>query len=107
MNFIFYALVLVFSMCLMHPAYLLASFCGAAGYCARVQGGARVRRTLLYLLPMMLLAAILNPAFNHEGVTILTYLPSGKDVYKRQPSLWIDSPTMFLHYSRAECETQA
>ena len=76
-NFIFYALVLVFSMCLMHPAYLLASFCGAAGYCARVQGGARVRRTLLYLLPMMLLAAILNPAFNHEGVTILAYLPSG------------------------------
>ena len=76
-NFIFYALVLVFSMCLMHPAYLLASFCGAAGYCARVQGGVRVRRTLLYLLPMMLLAAILNPAFNHEGVTILAYLPSG------------------------------
>ena len=76
-NFIFYALVLAFSMCLMHPAYLLASFCGAAGYCARVQGGARVRRTLLYLLPMMLLAAVLNPAFNHEGVTILTYLPSG------------------------------
>ena len=76
-NFIFYALVLVFSMCLMHPAYLAVSFFCAAGYCARVQGGARVRRTLLYLLPMMLLAAILNPAFNHEGVTILTYLPSG------------------------------
>ena len=76
-NFIFYALVLVFSMCLMHPAYLAVSFFGAAGYCARLRGGVRVRRTLLYLLPMMLLAAILNPAFNHEGVTILTYLPSG------------------------------
>lgn len=76
-NFIFYALVLVFSMCLMHPAYLAVSFFCAAGYCARAQGGAHLRRTLLYLLPMMLLAAILNPAFNHEGVTILTYLPSG------------------------------
>ena len=76
-NFIFYALVLVFSMCLMHPAYLAVSFFGAAGYCARLRGRACVRRTLLYLLPMMLLAAILNPAFNHEGVTILTYLPSG------------------------------
>ena len=50
-NFIFYALVLAFSMCLMHPAYLAVSFFGAAGYCARV------RRTLLHLLPMMLLAA--------------------------------------------------
>ena len=76
-NFIFYALVLVFSMCLMHPAYLAVSFFCAAGYCARAQGGAHVRRTLLYLLPMMLLAAVLNPVFNHEGVTILTYLPSG------------------------------
>ena len=30
-NFIFYALVLVFSMCLMHPAYLAVSFFCAAG----------------------------------------------------------------------------
>ena len=29
------------------------------------------------LVPMMLMAAILNPTFNHEGVTILAYLPSG------------------------------
>ena len=26
---------------------------------------------------MMLMAALINPAFNHEGITILTYLPSG------------------------------
>ena len=29
------------------------------------------------LLPMAALAALVNPAFNHEGQTILTYLPSG------------------------------
>ena len=29
------------------------------------------------MLPLMLFAALLNPAFNHAGVTILTYLPSG------------------------------
>lgn len=29
------------------------------------------------LLPMAALAALVNPAFNHEGATILTYLPSG------------------------------
>ena len=27
--------------------------------------------------PWRLLAALVNPAFNHEGATILTYLPSG------------------------------
>jgi len=29
------------------------------------------------MLPMFLLACLVNPAFNHGGVTILTYLPSG------------------------------
>ena len=29
------------------------------------------------MLPMMVVAALVNPAFNHEGATILTYLPSG------------------------------
>ena len=28
-------------------------------------------------LPVLLLAALVNPAFNHAGVTILIYLPSG------------------------------
>ena len=30
-----------------------------------------------YLLPVFLIAALMNPAFSHEGATILTYLPSG------------------------------
>ena len=29
------------------------------------------------LLPMALMAALINPAFNHEGATLLAYLPSG------------------------------
>ena len=31
----------------------------------------------LWLLPVMALAAVMNPAFTHQGMTILTYLPSG------------------------------
>lgn len=33
--------------------------------------------SLRFVLPMMLLTAIANPAFSHEGITILTYLPTG------------------------------
>lgn len=29
------------------------------------------------LLPLMLISALINPAFNHEGVTVIAYLPSG------------------------------
>ena len=76
-NFIFFALVLVFSMCFMHPVCLLISLVSSAVYAIRLNGEKAVRLSLRFFLPMLLLAAILNPAFNHQGVTILTYLPSG------------------------------
>ena len=76
-NFLYFALVLLFSMCLMHPAYLLVSLVGALSYDILLKGRKAVRFAAAGLLPMALLAAVLNVAFNHEGMTILTYLPSG------------------------------
>jgi energy-coupling factor transport system permease protein len=69
--------VLVFTMFFMHPASLVISLGSAIAYSIYLNGRKAVRFQLLYLLPMMLLAAIVNPAFNHEGATILTYLPTG------------------------------
>ena len=76
-NFLYYALVLLFSMCLMHPAYLAISLTGALAYDIYLKGRKAVRFAVMGLLPMAVLAALVNPAFNHEGATILTYLPSG------------------------------
>jgi energy-coupling factor transport system permease protein len=76
-NFLFFALVLVCSMCLMHPVALAISLVSALIYRARLGGRGAVGSALKYLIPIMLLAAVLNPAFNHQGATILTYLPSG------------------------------
>ena len=76
-NFFYFALVLLFSMCLMHPAYLLASLTGALAYAILLKGRKAARFAVLGLLPMTALAALVNVAFNHEGMTILTYLPSG------------------------------
>ena len=36
-----------------------------------------MKTTLLYILPMFVLISLINPLFNHAGVTILTYLPDG------------------------------
>lgn len=76
-NFLYFALVLLFSMCFMHPVYLLISL--AAGFCYSIylRGRKAAHFSLVYMLPMMLLVIIINPAFTHEGATILTYLPSG------------------------------
>ena len=64
-------------MFLLHPVSLLISLGCALCYAIYLNGRKAVRFSLRFLLPMMLLAAVLNPAFNHEGATVLTYLPSG------------------------------
>ena len=76
-NFLYFALVLAFSMCLMHPACLVISLTGACCYLAGLYGLRELGRSARWLIPMALLAAVVNPAFVHQGVTILTYLPSG------------------------------
>ena len=76
-NFTYFALVLIFTMFLMHPVSLLISLVCALAYALNLNGRKAVRFSLRFMLPMMLIAAIVNPAFNHEGMTILTYLPSG------------------------------
>ena len=76
-NFLYFALVLACSMTLMHPACLLISLAGACCYVTRLCGLRELGRSARWLVPMALLAALVNPAFVHQGVTILTYLPSG------------------------------
>ena len=79
-NFLYFALVLVFGMCFMHPVCLVISLGSATAYNLYLKGRKGLRFSLAFLLPMMVLAAILNPAFNHQGVTILTYTPNGNPV---------------------------
>ena len=78
-NFLFFALVLAYSMVLMHPVCLAVSLLGALLYAGQLEGRRALSRHLRVALelPVLLLAALVNPAFNHAGVTILIYLPSG------------------------------
>ena len=76
-NFLFFALVLAYSMVLMHPVCLAVSLTGALVYAGELGGRRALAGHLKFALPVLLLAAIVNPAFNHAGITILTYLPSG------------------------------
>ena len=76
-NFLYFGLVLLFSMCFMHPVAQLSALAAALTYSIYLNGRKGVRFSLLYMLPILILAAIINPAFTHEGATILAYLPSG------------------------------
>lgn len=76
-NFLYFAWVIGFSCVFMHPLCLVISLCSSFTYSILLKGRNAIKANLLYMLPMMLVMALVNPAFNHEGVTILTYLPSG------------------------------
>ena len=85
-NFLYFGMVLVFSMFFMHPVCLAASLAAALAYALYLRGGRALRRDLLLILPLVLLTALLNPAFNHQGMTILAYFPNGNPLTGE--SLW-------------------
>ncbi len=76
-NFIYFVAVIGFSGFLMHPVCLLVSFVCGFIYSGILKGKKALKTSAVYMLMLMLAAALINPAFNHEGVTIIEYLPSG------------------------------
>lgn len=76
-NFLYFALVIGFSLVLAHPlAQGIALVCAIA-YSVSATGKKSVLFLLRYCLPMVLLTAFINPAFNHEGTTTLLYFSNG------------------------------
>ena len=57
------------------PVCLAVSFLCALVTALYLNGKKAVRLSLVFLLPMILLIVLVNPVFNHEGMTILTYFP--------------------------------
>lgn len=76
-SFLYFALVIAFSMFFMHPLCLLISVLCAVLYSVLLKGKKAAFFGLFFMLPVILTTALLNPAFNHEGVTIVAYLSSG------------------------------
>ncbi len=95
-NFLYFTLVLLCSMFFMHPVCLAISLVCAFIYSIKLNGRNALRFNLLYMLPMLLVAALMNPAFNHEGVTILTYLSSGNPLTLESIIYGIAAATMIV-----------
>ena len=76
-NFSYFLAVIGFSMFLTHPVCQLLSLLSAVSYVVWLNRRRAVRFLLLGMLPLLLAATAINPIFNHEGATILRYLPDG------------------------------
>ena len=76
-NLLYFTLVIVFSMLLTHPMAQAIALASAITYAVSVEGKKSVVFLLKFCLPMVLLTAFINPAFSHEGVTVLVYFRNG------------------------------
>jgi len=95
-NFIFFASVLIYSMFLMHPICLLISLASAFTYSIILCGKKALKLNFLFLLPLFIFTAIMNPFFNHEGVTIIAYFPSGKPLTFESIMYGVSAATMLI-----------
>lgn len=95
-NLLFFVLVLAFSMVFTHPACEAVTLLGG-GLCLLSLGqGGRGARAVACMLPVALLAAVINPAFSHRGATVLAYLPSGNPLTLESIAYGLGAGAMLL-----------
>lgn len=76
-SFIYFFIVLGCSMFFMHPICLGISLISAFFYALHLFGWADMKAGMAGIGLLMVVAAVMNPAFSHQGVTVLAYLPTG------------------------------
>lgn len=72
--FLYFSVVLLFNMFFMHPVILIISLASSFIYSVILNGLKALKFNVLYMLPITCIVALINPLFNHSGVTILFYL---------------------------------
>ncbi len=65
---------MLFLMLFMHPACLAISLLCAFCYSIYLNGQKALRFNVKYMLPMLVVTVLINPAFNHGGSTMVVYL---------------------------------
>lgn len=79
-NLAFFVASLATTMLIQQPVYLLISLFSGCAYLLYLQGRKGILRQVGYLVPILLLMAVANPLFNHEGLTVLWYLPNDNPI---------------------------
>ena len=79
-NLAFFAAALGLTMFIQQPVYLLISMISGCAYLLYLQGKKGFLRQVGYLVPILVMMAVMNPMFNHEGVTVLWYLPNDNPI---------------------------
>lgn len=79
-NLAYFVSVIGFTIFHMHPVCLMIAVISSTVYAVCLNGRKKVRFSIRFLLPVCVFAVIVNIAFNHAGMTILTYGPMGNPI---------------------------
>ena len=73
-TFLYFGCVIGITMFSMHPLFLAVTLICSAFYSFLLGGVKQFRLILIVCIPILLLTAVINPLFNHKGVTVLFFL---------------------------------
>ncbi len=76
-NFTYFVFIIGFSCVFLNPICLALSLICGFSYSVMLKGRGGWKANLIYTLMSLLVMAVINPLFNHEGVTVLAYFPGG------------------------------
>lgn len=72
-NFTFFCAVILCSMFFMHPILLCISVLSAFSYSIYLNGRNALKFNIIFVVPVITVTSLVNPLFNHRGVTIMGY----------------------------------
>ena len=76
-TFIYFLFAILLTCVNFNPIFVGISFFSAFICCGVFKGKKTLLKNLVFMPFLFILVAAINPAFNHRGITVLTYLPSG------------------------------
>ena len=79
-SFLFFVVVVLITVLVLHPAVTAVSLLFAAAYLAALEGARGLWLRARWLGPLVLFTAVFNALVSHRGVTALLMLPSGNAV---------------------------
>ena len=79
-SFLFFVAVMLITAFVLHPVITGISLIAACAYTVFLKGRRALPLLLGVVLPLIVVVAVMNPLFNHAGVTVLFYLWNGNGV---------------------------
>lgn len=94
-SFAFFLSVMLITAFVLHPVIVGISLVSACIYTVMLKGRKALFFEAVFVLPLLVIVALINPLFNHEGVTELFYLWNGNAVTMEAVLYGLVSACMF------------